>query len=634
MKLPSFTYLLHNAGRAFLRFPITILSALVAVVIGIYLFELDPDVIDLRYVNVMLCAALGISLFFCVTVFSDKQGYELKLRVVLHVAATLVLVALYFTLPSTVDTINNSLPYIRYGIYSIVMHLLVAVVPFLEKGKLNGFWHYNKILFVRFLTALLYSGFLYGGLALALGSLDFLFDIDLHEKLFFDLFILIGGVFNTWFFIAGIPRDFNALDGIEEYPKGIKIFSQYVLLPLLILYLIILYVYAAKILALWSWPKGLVSYLISCVAVLGILTLLLIHPYGNLQGNAWIKKFSRIYYFALFPLVVLLFIAIGMRVNDYGITINRYIIVLLGVWLTIVCFYFSLGKKNIKFIPVSLAIILMLMSFGYWGMFSVSERSQVNRLRGILEQYKILQNGKIKGEVIWRKDSLPTLFSASNENLNEGLMPDSVHNEIRSILDYLDDYHGFTLLRPWYQQDIDSLVRATRNVKSYRRPGETEVYMRSMGLKDEYLYGSAETTNYYHFSTHRERDRAVDVRGFDYLYEIQNAARYGGERKFYIGETRCDVVFPDLPTDPLLFIADKDTLVLRTDSLIAVLISRHNHERSSDTPSWEMSLHSSNHQWDVRLDIKKLNLYPNQDILRVEDIEADMLITKRALHKP
>ncbi|MBL0739980.1 DUF4153 domain-containing protein [Chryseolinea lacunae] len=633
MKLPSFTYLLHNTGRAFLRFPITLLSALVAVVIGIYLFELDADVLDLRYVNVMLCAALGISLFFCVTVFSDKQGYGLKLRVVLHVAAALVLVALYFTLPSAVEPINNSLPYIRYGIYNVVMHLLVAVVPFLEKGKLNGFWHYNKILFIRFLTALLYSGFLYAGLALALGSLDFLFDIDLHEKLFFDLFVVIGGLFNTWFFIAGIPSDFNALDGVEEYPKGIKIFSQYVLLPLLILYLIILYVYAAKIVVLWSWPKGLVSYLISCVAVLGILTLLLIHPYGNLPGNGWIKKFSRIYYFALFPLVVLLFIAIGMRVNDYGITINRYIIVLLGIWLTLVCFYFSLGNKNIKFIPISLAIILMLMTFGYWGMFSVSERSQVNRLRGILEQYKILQNGKIKGEVIWRKDSLHRLFAANNENVNEGLMPDSVHNEVRSILDYLDDYHGFTLLRPWYQQDIDSLARATRSAKSYRRSGETEVYMRSMGLKDEYLYGSAETTKYYSFSTPRQSDRAVDVRGFDYMHTIKNSGLHSDEN-FFIGETRCDVVFPKLPSDPLLLIANKDTLVLRTDSLMTVLISRYNHERTRDIPASQMSLHSSNHQWRVRLDINNLYLYPTRDVLQVEGIDADLLITKRAPHKP
>src|SRR5690606_31425594 len=66
----------------------------------------------------------------------------------------------------------------------------------------------------------------YAGLSIALGSLDFLFDIDLHSELFMDMFIVIAGLFNTWFFISGIPETFHDLDDVHEYPKGIKIFSQ------------------------------------------------------------------------------------------------------------------------------------------------------------------------------------------------------------------------------------------------------------------------------------------------------------------------------------------------------------------------------------------------------------------------
>jgi len=643
MKLPSFTYLLHSAGRSFLRFPLTMLSALTAVTLGIYLYEQGADSLDLRQLNIMLCAALGISVFFCATVFSDIRGYGTRPRVVLHLVAALVLVALYFTLPDSMQTLNNSLPYIRYTVYSIAMHLLVAVVPYMEKGKLNGFWHYNRILFVRFLTALLYAGFLYTGLALALGSLDFLFDIDLHRELFFDLFILIGGLFNTWFFIAGIPEDFHALDSIEEYPKGIKIFSQYVLLPLLILYLVILYAYTGKIIVLWSWPKGLVPYLVSCVAVLGILTILLIHPYSSLPGNAWIKKFSRTYYFILFPLVVLLFIAIGMRVGDYGITIKRYLIVLLGIWLTIVCFYFSLGGKNIKFVPASLALILLLMSFGPWGMFSVSEHSQVDRLKGFLEQYKILQDGKIKGEVIWPKDTLELKVVVGIENVNEGIMPDSVHNEVRSILQYLDDHHGFVLIRDWYKQDIDSIIRVQHNHKKrWYRIAEAEAYMRSMGLKYAYLYDSE--YDYRSFSREQFEDSVTDVRGFDYLINLRhydnlinsrhyddliNSRHYDDDREheFYVGKSTCHILFPRLSTDPLKFIADKDTLVFRTDSLITRLISRpDNYDHG--VPSQEMSLRSVGHGWQVKLEVEELNLKIEHDSTFVNDMDIEVLIRK------
>jgi len=625
MKLPSFTYLLRSAARSFVRFPLTILSAIIATVIGIYLCENNNEPFELWYINVMLCAMLGISVFFCITIFSDKRGYGVRNRVLLHVLAMALLGAIYLSLPSSKQTLNTSLPYIRYTIYSIVMHLLVAFVPYTEKGRLNGFWHYNKILFVRFLTALLYSGFLYAGLALALASMRWLFDVDVHDELYGDLFILIGGVFNTWFFIAGIPEDFNALDDLREYPKGIKIFSQYVLLPLLILYLVILYVYTGKILVQWNWPKGMVSYLVSCVAVLGILTLLLIHPYSNLSDNAWIRKLSRIYYFVLFPLVVLLFIAVGMRIADYGITINRYIIVLLGIWLTIVCSYFALGRTNIKFIPVSLAIIMMLASFGYWGMFSVSERSQVNRLKGILEQYKILQNGKVQHEVTWRIDSLPRLYAVGNDEVNEGLMPDSVHNEVKSIFDYLDAHHGFTLIRSWYKQDIDSLLKIDdADERHWRWVDEASAYMNSMGLKDTYVYGSSNENIY--FSRERNEDRVIDVQGFDYLFPMD--AWNNEDSEFSVGDVKCTMVHPKHSADPLLFLLDNDTLAFQTDVLAGKLISKYGSDDESSIPSGEMSLQSSSRQWHARLVIDQLHVYVYRDSVEQNGIGGHLLLKR------
>ena len=45
--------------------------------------------------------------------------------------------------------------------------------------------------------------------ALALTSLHLLFEIHIHEKLYFDMYIFIAGIFNTWFFLSGIPEDFD-----------------------------------------------------------------------------------------------------------------------------------------------------------------------------------------------------------------------------------------------------------------------------------------------------------------------------------------------------------------------------------------------------------------------------------------
>ena len=351
MKLPSIQYLQEKAVTALKRFPLSIVSATIGVVCAIYLIEHEHYQGNLfPIINLMLCAALGIPLFFCVTVFSEKLNFSFKIKTLLSLIATLILVGIYFSLPNSDESFNTTLPYIRYAIYNITIHLLVAFAPFILKKEINGFWQYNKVLFIRFLTSVLYSGFLYVGIVLALVSLNLLFDVKIRDQFYFEFWVIIAGLFNTWFFTAGMPKSLTNLDNNYEYPAGLKIFSQYILLPLLMLYLLILYGYGIKIFAVWDWPKGIVSYLIVCVAILGILNFLLIYPYSKQKENKWIASFSRAYYFILLPLIIMLFIAINMRIGDYGITINRYIILLLGCWLTLVAIYFAIGKTNIKFI--------------------------------------------------------------------------------------------------------------------------------------------------------------------------------------------------------------------------------------------------------------------------------------------
>ncbi len=625
MKLPSLTYLIRTAQTSLALFPLVIASSAVAVTLGIYLTEEYDDIQNIfPMLNAMLCAAIGIPLYFSSTVFCESKHLERTTRVYIQLAATLLLVVLYFTFPDKESTHNVSVPYIRYTVYNITVHLLVAFIPFLQRGQLNGFWQYNRILFLRFLLSVLYSGVLYAGLAIALGSLDFLFDIDLHEKLFFDLFILIGGLFNTWFFVSGMPQRFDELESLTEYPRGIKVFCQYVLFPLLILYLVILYLYAAKIVIQWNWPKGLVSYLIACVAVLGILNLLLVHPYGNLPGNTWISRFSRIYYVVLMPLVVLLFIAVGMRIGDYGITINRYIIVLLGVWLTITCIYFASGRTNIKFIPVSLAAILVACSFGYWGMFSVSERSQVQRLRTILENNNILEDGKIENEVLWIPDSLPLLFAAGNEHPNDSRVNDSLHSEIRSILSYLDDNHGFESIRSWYRQDIDSMIAVPdTTLNRWQRPAEAEAYMTTMGLS--FYRAPSIGEKYFTYSADFSSGNITDVQGYDLMIQFDHNS--GDTLEYYeLGQQVFALKFPTYINDDLILSTGDDRVSLGTSTFLTRLMAGHGTGHSGFSKE-EMTLTSAASRIRTRLELESVGFRTQgRDTIVVYSMKGNLLI--------
>jgi hypothetical protein len=79
-------------------------------------------------------------------------------------------------------------------------HLFVAFLPYLRRNELNGFWQFNRALFLRFLTAMLYSQVLYAGLSIALVAIDKLLKIHVPPKSYLYLWILIGFIFNTWFF--------------------------------------------------------------------------------------------------------------------------------------------------------------------------------------------------------------------------------------------------------------------------------------------------------------------------------------------------------------------------------------------------------------------------------------------------
>lgn len=624
MKLPSINYLYQQAKNAVLRFPLSLISSLVGVIIGIFLIENEKNIINIfPYLNVILTAALGIPLLFCIEVFAKKFNFNRSKRIIANFSGVVVLFLLFLTLPNSEVTANTSMPYIRYTIYNLAIHLLVSFIPFIRTNTTNGFWQYNRVLFIRFITSAIYSGFLYVGIALALVSLNLLFDIKIHDKLYAELFIFIGGFFNTWFFIAGMPQNFDDLEHDTVYPFGLKVFTQYILFPLLALYLVILYGYGIKIVSIWDWPKGVVSYLIVCVAVLGIFNLLMIYPYGKLEGNKWIKTTSRVYYFLLIPLIVMLFIAISMRLNDYGITINRYIIYVLGIWLSLVSLYFVIGKTNIKFIPTSLFVVLVLTSFGPWSMFNVSENSQVTRLKHLLEEAKLLENNKIVNEQIIKIDSNYNHLSFTPQN--QLLLNDSLKNEIKSILDYLDDHHGFNKIKAWYSQDFDSQIE-NYNLKKERwsRLNEAEIYMRALGLDYTYYFFN---NDYISYSTNNYDD-VIDVKGYDYETKV-NSYLYNSDvsmKKFTLDSNEYELKHQqknnciiEVYKNNQLFSAI-DLTALRTN-----LMSKYGKNQQYNIPTEELTIKDSTTNFNYKIILENIAFNLEKDSIKLSSFNGVIL---------
>jgi hypothetical protein len=518
MKLSSIKSMLSNAKIAFFRFPATILSAVIFAFVVIVMIEQDKDFERFSQLNLLLTSLIGISSFFLAQIFFETYFNSWKQRASIYGIVFILLALIYLSLPNAQSQFIHAFPYINYLIYFITAHLMIAIIPFVKEKKYNGFWNYNKLLFIRIIVTQIFSTVLSTGLLLALGAIKMLFDVTLDDKLFPEIYVTVFTIFNTWFFVANIPSDLQALEHQKTYPAGLKIFSQYILLPLLLIYLLILYAYGGKIILSWEWPKGIVSYLILCISVVGGLTFLLLHPYANSSENQWIKNSTRWYYILLMPLLFMLFFAIFLRLGDYGITLNRYVILIFGIWVSIVSVYTIMGKTNIRFIPISLIIILLLSSFGPWSMDNIPKQNQKKRLEVLLTRAGIMKNGKVLSETKWPAENT-SLMQREITILNDKKLTDSLQNEVISIVQYLDQFHDCDVLNDWFTQNMDSIVKDARKNKwinyNYDQP---ELYLNTLGLSSNTRGETESQKSESTFELKNRNENIISVSGYDYAF--------------------------------------------------------------------------------------------------------------------
>jgi hypothetical protein len=521
MKFPSIKNLAQGALTTFKRFPAEICFALAGTIAATVKIELSylNRVSENWCMRTMMIANLGLLLSLAVTLYSESKGITNGKKILLRLGAVALSILLIFI----INPGEREADYIRFFLFSLSFHLLVAFAAFTVKDHIQGFWQFNKTLFLRFLTSALYAAVLFLGLAAAIGAMNFLFNFKFEWDTFAILWAWIVGVFTTTFFLAGIPHDLHSLDADYSYPKGLKVFTQYVLIPLATVYVVILLAYEIKILAQWQLPKGLVSNLILSYAVFGILSLLLVYPIREQEENKWLKTFTRSFYFLLIPLLGLLFTAVGTRVFRYGITEMRYFLIMLACWLLFITVYFLIFKKqNIKLIPISLSILTLLSIYGPQSAFQVSMYSQ---RRILVEVFK--KNNAFKNDRLAPVDSLK--ISAKDG-----------HKAV-ATLDYLISKHDLTSLQPYFKQDLDHVSDSLGKLKSKwnkdERMAEYEFRANKLEWAKKQLhlgrftgyyrdgYDESDTTAEVYPDTYifsKKYSNAYTVAGYDYMIDMDS----------------------------------------------------------------------------------------------------------------
>jgi len=382
------------AGRAresAQRFPLVLAGAAVAIVTAQLLVDASGD--ETPLVRVLLPALLALSLLTAIQTTGERAHRPRSQTLAAGGLAMLMLAGFWYFSRDWSET----LLYTRFAQLAVAFHLLVAVLPFTGTPANRAFWQYNRLLFLRFLIAALFAAVLFGGLAIALVAIDNLFGVNIDDEMYVRLWIVIALGFHPWFFLSGVPGNLEALEERTDYPGGLKVFAQFILIPVVTVYLLILTAYLVRILVTRTWPSGWIGWLVSSVSAAGTLALLLVHPIRERADSRWVDAYGRWFFVALLPSIAMLLMAIWQRVEQYGLTERRYFLAVLALWLAAVALYYAItASRNIRVIPVTLAIVALLTFAGPWSAYAVSQRSQGHRLRDLLERNEILVEGRLQ----------------------------------------------------------------------------------------------------------------------------------------------------------------------------------------------------------------------------------------------
>ena len=423
MKLPSLEQLLASAASVVRRFPEAVVCAVVAGCAAVSAVGSEEIGFSFR---LALAATLGLPLFITVTLAGERRGWGTRVRWAVSALGAALLVFVYHDLRPWEDEALAQ----RFGHLLITFHLAASVVPYVGFTASHGFWQYNRALFFRFLLATLYSLVLFVGLVLALLAIDNLLGVSVPDLHYPRLFFLIAFFFHPVHFLAGVPADFEELERSRYYPGALRVLCQFVMLPLVAVYVTILMLYLGRIVVTGTWPSGWTGNLVSSLAVAGIFSLLVAYPERIGGKKAWIDRYALAFWIAIVPASVMVLIALWQRIEQYGITERRYLLGVLAVWLGAMALHRVISRsRDIKAIPLSLTIIGVLTFGGPWSAYNVAERSQAGRVEEILAAHGGLVEGRVGDEVVE--------------------LPREEWEQVEEAVGYLIENHGTRAVQGW-----------------------------------------------------------------------------------------------------------------------------------------------------------------------------------------
>lgn len=327
MKIKQFFW---NRINGLKTFPVAHLILLFLTGCSTYFIHIDRN--ETRQIKLIVAGILGflVSLIWpLLTLHAEEETKTIRIiNRITQLFALPTIAGYYRLLQGLSENTHYAENLLYFWIFPLLILGILTLIARIFRQKEHKIWFSRTSLLHSVGFWLLAGLIVWGGLSGTLGSISALFDVDINRKWHayfgtFSMFLLAGS-----FMI-------NYYSSVTEYlPKGshsefelhstrlMKIFGSYIFLPLALIYLTIFTVFGIKILVTGIRPKGNIIWLGAGYFAWGMLTYFLTFA----ENSKFFDKIRQILFISFVLVALMMIKALQLRIQDYGITINRYFV--------------------------------------------------------------------------------------------------------------------------------------------------------------------------------------------------------------------------------------------------------------------------------------------------------------------
>lgn len=418
--LASFDNATNRLRRSMERFTVTFILSLLLAALTIFEFELKNNKSP-EYTLTRIILSTFIALPIEITVeWLLAQSRQTISR--LWRWAPVAIGALYYPLTGYLNADLTR--------FALVFSSTILIAILIISGWTRPAGEFSRRL-SSILTAFLIAGLAGGVMNTGIFSIYFavkeLFGLSLSDKIFLYTPILLHTTFTLGIFLSFLPCEDKTSD---SSPPWLDFLLRVVLIPVLSIYGAVLALYFGKILVSFSLPKGTVATNITTYALVGLASCLLAAGYPR----PLYVRFFRWFQISLLVFSPMLIVGVARRIQEYGMTEERLLLLILACALIGISVSLGILEKNRpQWIGGIFVVLLLAAVFCPINIFTLSFASQKKRFEAMLSKHQLVIDGKFIRE-------------------KKEMMSDE-HEELHSMLSYLVTTHGGDFLQPFFPAD-------------------------------------------------------------------------------------------------------------------------------------------------------------------------------------